>query len=204
MRRKALSHSINREEITKVIFNGTRTPATEFTAPVLDGYNDSIPGSDVLKFDIQKAKELWAQAQSMKPYDASKPLEIATNSDGGNKEWIDAIANSFKNNLGLLAEIHSFAQFADLLDLRQSKSLPGLASSAWQGDYPSLYNFLGPVWETGAPANLEKFPTLTSTGYYMKDLHRRTLRRPTPNSTKRRKFCLRSCPGCPCGKPISQ
>ncbi|MFF2299798.1 ABC transporter substrate-binding protein [Arthrobacter sp. NPDC058127] len=157
LRRQALSYAINRGEICTVIFNGTRTPANEFTAPVLDGYSASIPGNDVLKFDPAKAKELWAQAEKIKPYDASKPLQIASNTDGGNREWIDAVANGFKNNLGIQAEIQSFARFADVLNLRQSRSLPGLTRTAWQGDYPSLYNFLGPVWKTGASANFEKF-----------------------------------------------
>jgi oligopeptide transport system substrate-binding protein len=35
--------------------------------------------------------------------------------------------------------------------------LPGLSRAGWQGDYPSLYNFLGPVWATGAPSNYEKY-----------------------------------------------
>lgn len=159
LRRQALSHAINREEITKVIFNGTRTPpATEFTAPVLDGYNDAIPpGSDVLKFDAAKAKDLWEQAEKIKPYDGSKPLLIASNTDGGNKEWIDAVANGFKNNLGIQAEIQPFAKFAEVLDLRKSQSLPGLTRAGWQGDYPSLYNFLGPVWATNASSNYEKY-----------------------------------------------
>ncbi|MFJ5695038.1 ABC transporter substrate-binding protein [Arthrobacter sp. NPDC093125] len=157
LRRQALSYAINREEICKVVFNGTRTPATEFTAPVLDGYSDKIPGNEVLKFDPAKAKDLWAQAEKIKPYDASKPLLIASNTDGGNKEWIEAVANGFKNNLGVPAEIQPFAEFAEVLDLRTSQALPGLTRTAWQGDYPSLYNFLGPVWKTGASANLEKY-----------------------------------------------
>ncbi len=157
LRRQALSYAINREEICKVVFNGTRTPATEYTAPVLDGYSDKIPGSEVLKFDPAKAKDLWAQAEKIKPYDGSKPLQIASNTDGGNKEWIDAVANGFKNNLGIQAEIQPFAKFAEVLDLRKSQSIPGLTRAGWQGDYPSLYNFLGPVWKTGASSNYEKF-----------------------------------------------
>ncbi|WP_104175805.1 ABC transporter substrate-binding protein [Arthrobacter sp. Y81] len=157
LRRQALSYAINREEICQVVFNGTRTPATEFTAPVLDGYSDKIPGNEVLKFDPAKAKDLWARAEKIRPYSASKPLQIASNSDGGNKEWIDAVANGFKNNLGIESEIQPFARFAEVLDLRASQSLQGLTRTAWQGDYPSLYNFLGPVWKTGASANYEKF-----------------------------------------------
>jgi len=157
LRRQALSYAINRAEICKVVFSGTRTPATEYTAPVLDGYSDKIPGSEVLKFDPAKAKDLWAQAEKIKPYDGSKPLLIASNTDGGNKEWIDAVANGFKNNLGIQSEIQPFAKFAEVLNLRKSQSIPGLTRAGWQGDYPSLYNFLGPVWKTGASSNYEKF-----------------------------------------------
>ncbi|MBB6407260.1 ABC transporter substrate-binding protein [Arthrobacter sp. AZCC_0090] len=157
LRRQALSHAINREEICQVVFSGTRIPATEFTAPVLDGYSDKIPGNDVLRFDPAMARDLWAQAEKIKPYDSSKPLQIASNTDGGNKEWVEAVANGFRNNLGIQVEIQSLARFAELLDLRKSQTLPGLTPSSWQGDYPSLYNFLGPVWKTGAASNYERF-----------------------------------------------
>ncbi len=157
LRRQALSHAINREEIAKVVFNGTRTPAKAFAPPVIDGFKDNLKGSEVLKFDAAKAKDLWAQAEKIQPYDGSKPLQIASNTDGGNKEWIDAVANGFKNNLGIQAEIQPFAKFAEVLNMRKSQSLPGLTRAGWQGDYPSLYNFLGPVWATGASSNYEKY-----------------------------------------------
>ncbi|PTT60914.1 peptide ABC transporter substrate-binding protein, partial [Arthrobacter sp. HMWF013] len=63
LRRQALSYAINREEITKVIFNGTRTPAKAFAPPVIDGFKEDIPGSEILTFDAAKAKDLWAQAE---------------------------------------------------------------------------------------------------------------------------------------------
>lgn len=157
LRRQALSYAINREEICKVIFSGTRTPAKAYAPPVIDGFKEGLKGSETLAFDAAKAKDLWAQAEEIQPYDASKPLLIASNTDGGNKEWIDAVANGFKNNLGIQAEIQPFAKFAEVLDLRKSQSLPGLTRAGWQGDYPSLYNFLGPVWATGASSNYEKY-----------------------------------------------
>lgn len=157
LRRQALSYAINREEITKVVFNGTRTPAKAFAPPVIDGFKEGLKGSEVLKFDAAKAKDLWAQAEKIQPYDSSKPLQIASNTDGGHKEWIDAVANGFKNNLGIQAEIQPFAKFAEVLNLRKSQQLPGLTRAGWQGDYPSLYNFLGPVWATGASSNYEKY-----------------------------------------------
>jgi oligopeptide transport system substrate-binding protein len=157
LRRQALSYAINREEIAKVVFNGTRTPAKAFAPPVIDGFKAGLKGSEVLNFDAAKAKDLWAQADKIQPYDGSKPLQIASNTDGGNKEWIDAVANGFKNNLGIQAEIQPFAKFAEVLNLRKSQQLPGLSRAGWQGDYPSLYNFLGPVWATGASSNYEKY-----------------------------------------------
>ncbi|WP_433874418.1 peptide ABC transporter substrate-binding protein [Sinomonas atrocyanea] len=157
LRRQALSYAINREEIAKVVFNGTRTPAKAFAPPVIDGFKADIPGSEVLKYDPAKAKDLWAQAEKIQPYDNSKPLQIASNTDGGNKEWVDAVANNFKNNLGIQAEIQPFAKFAEVLNLRKAQQLPGLTRSGWQGDYPSLYNFLGPNWATGASSNYEKY-----------------------------------------------
>jgi oligopeptide transport system substrate-binding protein len=157
LRRQALSHAINREEIAKVVFNGTRTPAKAFAPPVIDGFKEGLKGSEVLKFDAAKAKDLWAQAEKIMPYDGSKPLQIASNTDGGNKEWIDAVANGFKNNLGIQAEIQPFAKFAEVLNLRKSQQLPGLTRAGWQGDYPSLYNFLGPILATGGSANYEKY-----------------------------------------------
>lgn len=157
LRRQAISMAINRDEITKVIFSGTRIPAKDFTSPAVDGYNENVEGSDVLKFDATKAKELWEQADGISPWPADKTLQLAYNTDGGNKEWIDAVANNLKNNLGIQAEGQAFAKFAELLDLRKTKTLPGFARAGWQADYPSLYNFLGPLLKTGASANYEGY-----------------------------------------------
>ncbi len=60
LRRQAISKAINREEVTDKIFNKTRTPAKDFSSPLMPGFNDNIEGSDVLKFDAAEAKDLWA------------------------------------------------------------------------------------------------------------------------------------------------
>ena len=65
LRRQALSMAIDRESITDTIFEGTRTPAADFTSPVIDGWSDTLPGVDVLVYNPEKAKELWAQADEI-------------------------------------------------------------------------------------------------------------------------------------------
>src|SRR5690606_27093485 len=81
LRRQAISMAINRKEITDVIFQGTRTPASDFTSPVIDGWTDSLEGSEVLDFNEEKAKELWAEADKISPW--SGTFQIAYNADGG-------------------------------------------------------------------------------------------------------------------------
>ncbi|MET4058500.1 oligopeptide transport system substrate-binding protein [Arthrobacter sp. UYP6] len=169
LRRQAISMAINREEITSVIFSGSREPATEFTAPVIEGYNDSIPGNEVLEFNPEKAKDLWAQAEKISPWPAGEAFTLGYNADANHKEWVDAVANGLKNNLGINAEGKPYATFKELRADATGKSLTGAIRSGWQADYPSLNNFLGPLYGTGAGSNdgdysSEEFDKMLSEG----------------------------------------
>ena len=50
LRRQAISDAIDRPTITKVIFQDTRTPATDFTSPIIAGYSD---GSRATRSEVQ-------------------------------------------------------------------------------------------------------------------------------------------------------
>ena len=65
LRRQAISMAFDRQEICDTIFEGTRTPATDFVAAVIPGHSDSIEGNEVLQYNPEKAKELWAQANAI-------------------------------------------------------------------------------------------------------------------------------------------
>ncbi|MCI9858134.1 peptide ABC transporter substrate-binding protein [Microbacterium proteolyticum] len=151
LRRAAISHAINREEITSTIFQGTRTPATDFTSPVIDGWSDSLEGSDVLVFDATKAKELWAQADAIAPWSGS--FQIAYNADGGHDQWVDAISNQLATNLGIDASGAPYPTFAELRAQVNADTITTPFRSGWQADYPGLYNFLGPLYATNAGSN---------------------------------------------------
>lgn len=158
LRRQALSMAINREEITSVIFNGARQPAKEFTAPVLDGYNASIPGSENLEFNPEKAKETWAKADAIEKWDADKTFTIAYNADkGGHKAWVEALVNQVKNTLGIKIEGKPYATFKEVRTEATSGTLTGGIRAGWQADYPSLYNFLGPIYKAGAGSNDSRY-----------------------------------------------
>ncbi|GAA1060907.1 peptide ABC transporter substrate-binding protein [Agromyces bracchium] len=155
LRRAAISHAIDREEVTDVIFNGTRSPAFDFTSPVIDGYSEDIPGSDVLEFDPELAKELWAEADAISPW--SGTFELAYNADGPNQGWVDAVANQLKNNLEIEAAGAPVPTFAELRTSVTEETITTPFRTGWQADYPSLYNFLGPLYGTGAGSNDGKY-----------------------------------------------
>lgn len=162
LRRQALSYAINRDEITKTIFSGTRTPAKDFTSPVVDGFNDAIPGNEVLTYDADKAKELWAQADAISPW--SGTFTIGYNSDGGHQAWVDAVTNSIKNTLGIDAEGNPYPDFKSLRDEVTNRTIKGAFRTGWQADYPGKYNFLAPLYGTGAGSNDGDYSSATFDG----------------------------------------
>ncbi|OKL46887.1 hypothetical protein BSR29_05870 [Boudabousia liubingyangii] len=167
LRRAAISMAINREEVIKNIFDGTKQPAEDFTSPAVDGWKSGLPGSEVLKFNPEKAKELWAKAEAISKFEG--PFKVAYNSDGGNQGWVDAICNQVKNNLGVAAEGESFPDYKSLAGAIHDLTLKGAFRANWTADYPSQYNFLGPVYASNADSNRfnyknEKFDALLKQG----------------------------------------
>jgi len=156
LRRQAISLAINRDDITDVIFQGTRTPATDFTSPVIDGYSDDLEGSDVLDYDADRAKDLWEQADEIAPY-GDTVFSLAYNADGGHQAWVDAATNSIADTLGIQAEGKSYPDFKSLLDEEDNDAMTGAFRSGWQADYPSAYNFLAPLYQSGAGSNYGRY-----------------------------------------------
>lgn len=151
LRRAAISYAIDREQITDKIFLGTRTPAVDYTSPVIDGWSDSIPGSEVTHFDADKAKDLWAQADAITPWDGT--LKLTYNADGDHKAWTEAVANQLANTLGIQTEAVAYPDFATLRGEIKNRTSEGLLRSGWQFDYPGAYNILGALYITGAGSN---------------------------------------------------
>ncbi len=152
LRRQAISMAINRPEITDKIFFGARTPATDFTSPVLDGWTETVPGNEVLQFNAEQAQALWAQADAISPWDGE--FVLAYNNDGaGNKEFADAVTNQIKNVLGIESSAQNYPTFDELREKVTDRSITTAFRTGWQADYPSMLNYLGPIYGTGAGSN---------------------------------------------------
>jgi oligopeptide transport system substrate-binding protein len=151
LRRLALSAAINRPQICQQIFNGTRSPAHDFTASSLPGFDRNIPGNDALDFNPERARQLWAQANAISPW--SGRYAIAYNADSGHQEWVDAVANSIKNVLGIDAAGAPHPTFAGFRTQITNRTIDTAFRAGWIGDYPSMIEFLAPLYATGAGSN---------------------------------------------------
>ncbi|NQE72404.1 hypothetical protein NG2371_06889 [Nocardia gamkensis] len=140
LRRRAISMAINREQIAQNIFHGTRIPARDFTASTLPGFDANLPGTEVLKYNPDEARKVWAQAEAISPW--SGRYEIAYNSDGGHQAWVEAVANSVKNTLGIDAIGVPYPTFKNIRDEVNAHTINKAFRYGWQGDYPTMLQFL--------------------------------------------------------------
>ena len=143
LRRQAISMAINRNNICEKVLNGTGTPASDFTSPLTPGYSDSLKGSDNLKYNASKAKELWEKANAISPWTSDDKLTFAYNADGGHETIYTAVVNSINNTLGSeVAATNPYPTFNDYRTAVSDRKVQGAFRSGWQPDYPSAENYL--------------------------------------------------------------
>ena len=143
--RKALSMAIDRNLIADKVFNGTVTPATGWVSPVVDGYKAGACG-DACIFDAAKAKAAYDAAGGYKG-----TLTMTYNADNAiNKAYSEAICNSIKNAVGADCRAVPTVDFATFQNKLDAKELKGMFRSGWVMDYPSIENFLSPLYGKGA------------------------------------------------------
>ncbi|KAF5995038.1 ABC transporter substrate-binding protein [Streptomyces mirabilis] len=152
--RKGLSMAINRDQITSTIFHKTRTPASDWTSPVLGaagGFQDGLCGASC-RYDPAQAKKLIQDGGGL----PGGQIKISYNADSGShKEWIDAVCNSINNALGndKACVGNPIGTFADFRNQIGQHKMPGPFRAGWQMDYPLIQNFLQPLYYTNASSN---------------------------------------------------
>jgi oligopeptide transport system substrate-binding protein len=145
--RKAISMAVDRESIVRNVFNDTRIPATSFVSPVVDGYKEGNCGN-VCDFNESEAKKLFQSAGGF-----SGTLTLGYNADGGHKEWVDATCISITNTLGINCQGKPYVDFATFRQEVNARKMDGMFRTGWVMDYPSIENFLTPLYKTGASSN---------------------------------------------------
>jgi oligopeptide transport system substrate-binding protein len=146
--RQAISMAIDRDTIIKQIFNNTRKPATGWVSPVVDGYKADQCG-EWCKFDPAKAKAKLAEAGGFK----GGKITLSYNADASHKGWTEATCNSIKGALGVDCVATPVVDFSTFRTQIGERKMKGMFRTGWQMDYPSIENFLAPIFKTGASSN---------------------------------------------------
>ncbi|WP_327719210.1 ABC transporter substrate-binding protein [Streptomyces sp. NBC_00490] len=152
--RTGLSRAINREQITETIFQKTRTPATDWTSPVLGedgGFKEGLCG-DACEYNPAAAKNLIEEGGGL----PGGQVKITYNADtGSHKQWVDAVCNSINNALDndKACVGNPVGTFADYRNQITEKKMSGPFRAGWQMDYPLIQNFLQPLYYTNASSN---------------------------------------------------
>jgi oligopeptide transport system substrate-binding protein len=153
--RTAMSMAIDRQAIITAIFFDTLVPADDMASPVVQGYREGACG-EACTFDPEAARELFDAAGGI-----DGELTIWFNNDGGHEQWIEAVANQWRQNLGIENIVFESSEFAEYLgrldqgidDDPQTDGVTGPFRLGWVMDYPSMQNYLENLHGTGAGSN---------------------------------------------------
>ncbi len=141
--REALSMAIDRETIIEKVYSGTFTPAQDVLPPFVPGSRtDACPKC---VYDPDEAKKLYDESGGL-PDDK---VTIWFNNDGGHEQFIQAVANGWRNDLGIDFELES-QPFAAYLATLGKGSVDGPYRLGWAPDYPSPENYLDPIYGEGS------------------------------------------------------
>lgn len=154
LRRQAISLSFDRQLIIDTIFSGSAQEPVDFAVPTLPGLQ-SPDSSKTIGYDPERAKELWKQADEIKPF--SGKFEIAYNADGDHQSWVEAVTNGISDTLGIQASGKAYPLFKGLRDDVTNGTVGAAFRSGWQADYPAVSNFLEPQYKTGGSSNDGKY-----------------------------------------------
>ncbi|MGW6558553.1 peptide ABC transporter substrate-binding protein [Streptomyces hydrogenans] len=152
--RRGISMAIDREEIIDEIYGDTRTPATDWTSPVLGekgGYEKGLCG-ETCTYDPKRARQLIEEGGGL----PGGSITLTGNVDSGsNRQWMDAVCNGINdvmddNKACRVVPVGTFAKFREQVG---AKRMTGLFLAGWQMDYPLIQNFLQPIYYTRSPAN---------------------------------------------------
>ncbi len=147
--RRALSLAIDRDAIADVIFDGTRAPANGFAPPLAPGATASCTNCT---YDPEQALELYEAAGGI----PDGAVNVYFNSGAGHEEWIEAVANNWKQTFDLDVTFvgQEWPQHIGLLD---EGGQDGPYRLGWLWDLPSAENFLSPLFLEASDSNYASY-----------------------------------------------
>lgn len=135
--RRALSMAIDRRGITRAIYNEVYLPADSLVGVTIPGHRAGACGESC-DYQPDRARELLRQAGGF-----SGRLELYfANSDPSYLQWMTAVANELRQNLGIRDVAFRTMPGADLAPILNSRKATGPYRQNWVADYPSEQDYL--------------------------------------------------------------
>ncbi|MGA5699209.1 peptide ABC transporter substrate-binding protein [Peterkaempfera bronchialis] len=142
--RRAFSMAIDRKAIVDAVFNGAYQPMASLLAPGVPGYRKNACG-EVCAYHPVRARQLLAQAGGF-----HGPLELwFSNADPSYEQWMTAVANQFRQNLGIDRITFRKVPASDYLSTLSGRKETGPYRHNWVMDYPSAQDYLEYMWGDG-------------------------------------------------------
>jgi oligopeptide transport system substrate-binding protein len=133
--RKALSYSIDREQIVKRVMKDIPSPAHGFVPPT-----PLYPGVSMELFNPTKAKEFLAKS-GYGPGKQPPNLQILYNNADVHRDIAQVVQRMWKETLGLDAELVNY-EWKVYLDNTKNLNYRSVARASWIGDFPDPISFL--------------------------------------------------------------
>lgn len=145
--RRAFSMAIDRKQIIDTIFDGQFVPATSIVPRTVPDHQ-ADPCGTYCTYDPAEAKRLLAKAGGWQG-----TLIIWNDSGGSNDDWVEAIANNLRTNLGIKDIQFKRIPFAEYLQAQRDRKMTGIFRNSWLTDSGALEQSIEPLVVPGAPGH---------------------------------------------------
>ncbi|OAB43153.1 peptide ABC transporter substrate-binding protein [Paenibacillus antarcticus] len=151
--RKAFSMAISRQDIVDKVTLGGQIPAYGFVAPGIKGIKDEFRTEnkdDFFTENVEEAKKLLAEGMAEEGYTTLPEVTLIYNSSESHKKIALAVADMWKNNLGVEVKTENL-EWGVFLETRQNLNYQ-IARAGWSADYDDPMNFMD-LWKTDSGNN---------------------------------------------------
>lgn len=149
--REAISYAINRQAISDIVFQGTRTPADGIIPPGIFGYRQGAWKTSY--YDEEKAKAALAEAGY--PNGEGLPtFKLSFNTSGAHQATMELIQSDLQK-IGIKTELDSM-EWGTYLDAMAAGTIQ-MGRLGWIADYPIMENFLFSLFYTNNGDNHSKY-----------------------------------------------
>lgn len=141
--RRAVAMSIHRERLCELVRSDELTPAHRIVPP-------QLASDDRALLDVSYNPELARRMLAAQHLPADFTLPVVFDEDKGHDNWVGQIGADLRENLGWRVEVRPMPRARYLQWLAEPDAL---FRATWMCDYPSVDNFLFPLFHSASMGN---------------------------------------------------